>query len=406
MVLYYCNILLRMLMLHHPEYTTYKQVDPGVIQGENMTTFSRDTSVFGVLPHELYAYYHYINLATRAIYVNQFDQASAYYDTAFMHKTHPFYVDLANYVRVNYKCGQQTKNDSAIYRLIVGKHIDSTSLYLHIPKHWFDADNRKLIHKLSRKTNTKTDIRSKIENPLRDVWASDQGVREYDKIPAMSRAEIKAMYLRRDSVDSVNVVLFTSLIRTYGFPDEEMLGVDYHDSLSWNSVLRVLMLHFLQNQDADDRREIIGMILDAMHEGKWSSSLAASLLDYLNIHTGESLGMGQHFMYTSVNLVMGELYRPFVFYTDSLMQITNLNRVAIGLDSFHIAQRQAVCQYLGSKQQADKDMVIMLPWAAYDELPPGLVKQSAKEANVDVTTYKINTAKILGECKCEEKTWL
>ena len=143
----------------------------------------QDSSDFGTMPPELGQYYHYINLAARAIYRNDFAEASVLYDTAFLHKTNPFYVDLANYVRVNYKCGQQTKNDSAIYRLIVGKHIDSTSLYLHIPKHWFDADNRKLIHKLSRKTNTKTDIRSKIENPLRDIWASDQGVREYDKIP-------------------------------------------------------------------------------------------------------------------------------------------------------------------------------------------------------------------------------
>lgn len=404
-VVYYYTILLQMLIQHHQESTIYQRGDSEFSIVHCTSVCPGDTSVFGTLPHELDQYYRYINKAARAIYVNQFDQASAYYDTAFMHKSHPFYVDLANYVRVNYKCGQQTKNDSTIYRLIVEKHIDSTSLYLHVPKQWFDADNRKLIQKLSRKIKAKTDVRSKIEKPLRDIWESDQGVREYDKIPAMSREEIKAMYLRRDSVDSVNVILFTSLIRTYGFPDEEMLGVDYHDSLSWNSVLRVLLLHFLQNQDASGRREIIGIILDAMHNGKWSSSLAASLLDYLNIHTGESLGMGQHFMYTSVNLVMGELYRPFVFYTDSLMKITNLNRVAIGLDSFHIAQRQAVCQYLGSKQQADKDMVIMLPWAAYDELPPGLVKQSAKEANVDVTTYKINTAKILEACKCEEKKY-
>ncbi len=404
--LHYCNAMLLMLNLDFGGIQGYQQVHAGVNQDRNLSMAPGDTSVFGALPVELDRYYHYINLAARAIYQNEFDQAAACYDTAFMHKAHPFYVDLANFVRVNYKCGRQEKNDSAIYRMMVEKHVDSTSLYLHIPKMWFSANNLKQIRKLSNHSKLMQKVSLQVEQALRKIWEADQGVREYDKIPMMSREEIQAMYQRRDSIDSVQVLSFKTLIRTYGFPDEEMLGVDYHDSLSWNSVLRVLFLHFLQREDPSGRLELINIILNAVNIGDWNSSLAASLLDYVNIRTGESLGMGQNFMYTSVYLVMGELYRPFVFYTDSLMQITNLNRTAIGLDSFHIAQKQAVCQYLGSEKQLDrKDMVIMLPWAAYDELPPGLVRQSAKDANADLASYKINTTRILDACRCEEKKW-
>lgn len=405
-LLQYFNAILIMLNLNHQGISSRQQDYSGMNPDRSISMMSADTSVFGTLPSELDRYYHYINLAARAIYRNEFDQAAVYYDTAFMHKTHPFYVDLANFVRVNYKCGRWEKNDSAIYRLMVEKHIDTISLYLHIPKMWFSANNQKLIRKLCNRSKPLQKASLQVEETLRKFWEADQGVREYDKIPMMSREEIQAMYQRRDSIDSIQVLSFIGMVHTFGFPDEEMLGVDYHDSLSWNSVLRVLLLHFLQAQDPAGRLELIGIILDAVHSGAWSSSLAASLLDYVNIRTGESLGMGQNFMYTSVYLVMGELYRPFVFYTDSLMQMTNLNRMAVGLDSFHIAQKQAVCQYLASEKQPDKrDMVIMLPWAAYDELPPGLVRQSAKDANVDMASYKINTSKILEACRCEEKKW-
>lgn len=362
-----------------------------------------DTSVFGALPQELHQYYHYINLAARAIYRNDFAEASILYDTAFLHKMNPFYVDLANYVRVNHKCGKPEKNDLAIRQILVDKHVDTARLFLHLPKRLFSKSNLALIKDLSRKARSAPSVHAKMDKALREIWSNDQGVRAYDRIPDMSREEVLAMYARRDSVDSVQVILFKHLVQTYGFPDEQRIGVDYDDSLSWNSALYVLLLHFMSAESVSGRMELIGIIRDAMHEGQWNSSLAAPLLDRLNIQTGQSMGMGLNFMYTSVYLVMDKLYRPFVFYTDSLMQVANLNRQAIGLDSFHIAQRQAVCQYMASLQYDKTDMVIMLPWAAYDELPPGLVKQAAKEANVDAESYRINTDKIMGECKCEEK---
>ena len=362
-----------------------------------------DTSVFGRLPSELGKYYQYINLASRAIYRNDFELASALYDTAFMHKEYPFYVDLANYIRVNTQCKRWDKNETALYRMIKEKHIDTISLFTHLPVWIFDEENLKTIRKAARQGSTSKPYSSKVGKHLREVWVSDQEVREYDKIPSKSREEIKALYVRRDSVDSINVIRFKSLVHTYGFPDEETLGADYHDSLSWNTVLQVLLLHFLQREDAAKRLELVSIIRDAVRDGKWNTSLAASLLDRLNIITGEPMRPGQNFMYTSVYLVLDELYRPFVFYSDSLMRVTNLNRIAIGLDSFHVVQRQAVCQYLGSKGHKKGDIIVMQPWAEYIQSPPGLVKRSAEEANVDATSFKINTQKILDECRCEEK---
>ena len=48
--------------------------------------YSTNASIADTMPVDLAAYYKYTNLAARAIYDNQFEQASTLYDTAFMHK--------------------------------------------------------------------------------------------------------------------------------------------------------------------------------------------------------------------------------------------------------------------------------------------------------------------------------
>ena len=182
------------------------------------------------------------------------------------------------------------------------------------------------------------------------------------------------------------------------------MGVFYEEDHQWSEVVYILLRHFIQVEDVEIMDKVDWIMQKAFYAGELHPSIYATLMELIG-NQPDAPRPGYNFMKTAINLVMGEIYRPFVFYTDSLMQEVNTNRISIGLDSFHIAQKQVVCQYLGMQELGDKKFIKMVQYAQIDELPPGLVKMSCEAANVDYHSYKINTAKIMDKCRCEEKVY-
>ncbi len=148
----------------------------------------------------------------------------------------------------------------------------------------------------------------------------------------------------------------------------------------------------------------IQILNKALNAGKLHPTLYAPLLDGYDLTTSVRRE-GYNFLATTVFLVGSDVYRPFVFYSDSLMKDVNTKRISIGLDSFHITQKQVVCQNFGSQNLKDTTVISMVHYPQIATLPSGFVKMSAKEANVDLETYKINIPKILNECNCMAKIY-
>ncbi len=356
------------------------------------------------LSRELAAYYKFTNLAARAIFDNNFSVASVFYDSAFIYKQYPFYEDLKKYILVNYKSGLFDKNEQALFHLIHTKKIDTAQLFTVLPKRVFNDKNLKLINKFVKDRNKAKSQESALSKSLKEIFVTDQAVRDYDHIQQKSPEARNAIYSSRDSVDAFNFIRFENLYAQYGFPDEESVGAFFDAEHQWAYIISVLLLHFKNHKDEETNRKVLAIIKAALYSGEMHTSLCATLLEDNDVRAQDPTNE-YYYLSTTINLVMGEVYRPFVFYTDSLMKEVNTNRIAIGLDSFHITQKQVVCQFIGAKSNESMYFVPMASYTSIHDLPPGLVKISCEEANVDYHSYKINTAKIMDKCRCEEKVY-
>lgn len=369
-----------------------------------LSTLVTEALMADTMPVDLATYYKYTNLAARAIYDNHFEQASACYDTAFMHKTYPFYEDLKNFILLNVKSGLSHKNEVPLHQIIVYKQVDTAQVFKALPKRLFSKVELAAINKLVKIQKKSSLPETMYEKSLKEMFVIDQEIRDYDAFSQKDYEARKAIYARRDSVDKENFIRFEKLYNQYGFPGEERMGVFYDADHQWNEVVYILLRHFIQGEDEEIINKVQRIIESAFYAGDLHPSIYATLVELIG-NQPDDPRPGYNFMKTTINLVMGEIYRPFVFYTDSLMQAVNTNRIAIGLDSFHIVQKQVVCQYLGMQELGEKKFIKMVQYAQIDELPPGLVKMSCEAANIDYHSYKINTLKIMDKCRCEEKIY-
>jgi hypothetical protein len=350
-----------------------------------------------ILNYNLKKYYHHANLAARAIYKNEFLMASSQFDTAFLYKKIPFFPHIKNFILVNSKCGLYNKNEKYIQLLFTKTHIDTSVLFQNIPKRVFNDQNLLLINNLQGQKESKKDLESAYENTLREIFISDQKAHDFKSIFATTN--IKAFIRVKDSIDIVNSIKFLSLYETEGFPTEEKVGVFYDKHQEWSFVTQILLWHFIQSES---RAQILVLMEKELKKGNLHPSNYACLLDIVN-QNSKKWKKEYNFMNTTVFLVSGIECRPFVYYSDSLMREVNTNRISIGLDSFHITQKQVVCQNSCGAVSPDDSFIGMSQYAKIEILPAGIVKYALEKENQDMSKSRINTEKIINECKCQEK---
>ena len=280
------------------------------------------------------------------------------------------------------------------------KQITAKQLFQDLPKAVFDKNNLALIHGFESKA--KKEIPFAIA--LKKIYQSDQEARPYDQVNMKDPEIKKQVYARRDSTNKANFLKFEKLYQRYGFPTEEKVGIYYDEKSKWSDKIYVLLLHFISNKDEFYRNSIIEIMLKELKLGHIYPSDYASLIGRIYSNP-KHRSPCNNFMENTISLVRGIAYKPFVFYSDSLMNEVNTNRISIGIDSFHISQKQVVCQRFGDKKFEDSNFIKMVPKAAAIQLPYGFVNQSFKELNMEMSSYEIDTNKINLECNCQKKIY-
>ena len=346
-------------------------------------------------------YYKYINLAARAIYKNDFLAASIGYDSAFLYKAHPDYVDLKNYILVNSRYCLFDKNNTPIRLLMTEKKIDTTLLFFDLPKRVFSADNLVLINKLQGKLYKNKPVDNNQQKTLGRMFARYTDALDYIEHGGYSPDSMRMNNRRKDSLFYVNLTQFLTLYQETGFPTEEKIGVFYAKGQSWASMIDLLFQPFLRSEE---KEQILAILETQYRLGNLPPARYASLLDYSNKYS-KPPKKAFNFMQTTVVLVNGEAYRPFVYYSDSLMQVVNTNRLSIGLDSFHVVQKQVICQYFCKYASQDSSIIMMAQYPTLRKESYGFVKWVFDQEKLDLSSCKINIAKILKECNCTEKAY-
>ncbi|MDX2134072.1 MAG: hypothetical protein SFV52_04780 [Saprospiraceae bacterium] len=346
------------------------------------------------------AYFRHINLAARAIYRNEFAVAAAQYDSAFRHRTHPFFVDLQNALLVNSKTGRHRQNDLLLEKLMLDKRLHSAALYRFMPIELLDEQNRGRVARLEPAALEKNAKPHPWADALREMYETSQFVLRSD---AYTNNYVRT----KDSLDNLHIIRFVQLCRQYGFPTEEMTGIVYDDEKDWQFVLPHLLQEFLSGRNRQHRKTLLPLLDSALHDGALHPSVYASLMDYANANRDHYLPPNPAFNYlnTTINTIRGRVYRPFVYYSDSLMQEVNANRSAIGLDSFHVVQRQVVCQTFFPQKHQGQRIIHMYPFARIDEMPGGFVQYAFEREGLALDSYEIGVGRILSECGCEQKVY-
>jgi len=346
-------------------------------------------------------YFKFVNLASREIYHNEFSLASTYYDSAFACKKSPFFVDIKNYMLVNLKNSQFQKNEPYLKMLMVEKRMDTSVLFAELPRRVFNDVNLKLIYKLQNRYHINKKSMSKIQQDIHDMFVTDQKARDYQPFDMKDKEINKRVYHIRDSIDIDNARRFIQLCIESGFPSEEKTGILYDKDLQWTNVINFLLWHFMLSDLI--REEIIVLIEAEFVRGNIHPSVYASLCEIYN-QNAKVARPNFNFMNTTVFLVDNAAYRPFVYYSDSLMKLVNTNRASIGLDSFHISQKQVICGYKFKVPEGYR-MIKMANYPKIEDYPYGFAKMVFEHEKQDMSKYMINTEKILLEAQCEEKCY-
>ncbi|MEO6760120.1 MAG: hypothetical protein ABIO24_11755, partial [Saprospiraceae bacterium] len=298
---------------------------------QDLSTKSESRVLPEDLPLSWERYYHFVNRAARAVYKNDFFAASAEYDSAFLYKLIPDYIDLKNYITVNSKCCLPDKNNGPIRTLMVVKKVDSTLLFADLPKRIFSSYNLYFINQLQQKFYREKPVENNLQSTCRQL------VRQYDLAlnTEFTVGQSAKGYQKRDSLLRENVALFLHLYNNGGFPTEEKLGIFYAKNETWAEKMDLVFQQLLRSDESAMIRTIFHYQLQ---KGHLPPSRYASLMDYVNANSKKP-EKDLNFMNTTVMLVNSDAYRPFVYYSDSLMQLVNTNRLSIGLDSFQVVQK-------------------------------------------------------------------
>lgn len=356
-------------------------------------------------PDEAMAYFKNINLAARALYDNDFFSAAKHYEAAFQHKATPFYLDLKNAIIVNNKCGFYAKNNALLKLILQDKQVSAATLAMEFPPSLLDSKNLEYLRQLGTPA-PKPAFNPILKKALLQLHHDFQDAGGLDRIDLMPGGPKKDSLLKqglkmRDSLNALNALKFIQLVKKQGFPTEERIGFFMEEDLDIWTVVEILITSWLRHPEYG--RQIFGLMETAFKAGSIPANVYGNCLEYAWDNWDKNRNHDHNVMNITLIHSGNSYYRPFVFYSDSLMNLVNKNRLAIGLDSFHIAQKQWVCTKfcptLGRK------LLPLLHHYKYFDIPRGFVKNAFKQAGMEMESYRIDIPRILEECHCEEKLY-
>lgn len=357
----------------------------------SMQTAALQTSHSVVMPPELNLYFKSVNLAARAIYDNDFVRAVGCYEEAFRHKTTPFYSDIKNAIIVNSKCGYFEKNNALLRILMEDKRMDTVQLFRQLPKRLFNPGNLAFIRKQASLPKKKGSFDQNLLQEYIRIYENDQDA-----------------VIREPMAKDENSSQFIALYRQRGFPSEEKTGCFVQDTIErWNGI-ETMMCNFIKHRTADSDT-IMQILQKEFEKGNIPPSVLGNC--YQCAHQNARL---KKLEYNCQNELVAtttrgtQMYRPFVVFTDSLMNLINTNRLVIGLDSFHVAQKQFICGAfcdIPDCTDPNKSTIQTVNYISIPKIPYGFLKMAAEKDNIDLAWYMLDTRSIAFRCNCEKKQY-
>ncbi|MCA0235508.1 MAG: hypothetical protein LCH81_03920 [Bacteroidetes bacterium] len=335
---------------------------------------------------ELSAYFAFVNQAARAIHKGNFEAASTSFQEAFRHKPIPFFCDLKNAIIVNSRLGYHEKNAELLKITLRDKHIDTVGLFQHLPPRLFDGNNLQLIRTYQTQSPVFNEMYRKA---FFSLWQEEQDNLLSRLVPHQE------IYTR-----------FFDLFEKYGFPNEERIGsLDTGNNDVWGT-LGTLFSNMIK-QKGEIAQKTLQMLKIEFEKGNIPPSVLANCYDCAS----ENSILDKKTFYFQNELLAqtgGKIYRPFIYYTDSVMQVINTNRIAIGLDSFHIAQKQYICGsycHIPDCSDPNKKTIQTVPYISNPSFPYGFVKAAFEKEKQDMNWYLIDPVAVAGRCECEKKQY-
>lgn len=356
------------------------------------------------------SYFSFINQGNRLLYKGDVESALEKYLLAFQVKHHHYFLDIQKAIVLSNKLGAHKIKSRLLLKVKEDGMIDKASFLSHFKSSAvFTEGDISIINTLSLKENEGLE-------EFYDLFRSDQKVRLLRKDTSLgtkkekqlSEASWEEYVIYRDSIDELNALLFINHCEKYGLPFEGNIGIstfynpDNQQEYKTNVIAPILCMHFLRTKY---KNEILRIINLGLENGVLHPSQFAWLAEVL-YENQQNKDSSYPYMNTTVNIVGGEYYRPFVIYSDSLMKVVDSNRTEIGLDSFKYAQEQSLCSRICRDSLTGSSNILdIYNYSTFSQFGLGLVKYTFEKENADLNFYKIKTDRITDTCECNNLTY-
>jgi hypothetical protein len=331
-------------------------------------------------------YHQKINQGNRYLFKCDYLNAEIHYEQASVNKAMYFFQDLKKLIYVKTMLDKRQEALNYIQILISEKGLHHGKILDQFPYLKFTQDERNKIKQLYIIASEAKTLDPDVEF-IREIYKIDQGLR-FDEM-----ADIKY----NDSVTKDNAKKLLAFLEVKPWPNENRAGVFFKSNQEWTGIAFTLGLNMVKKEP-----ELLKYFYREALEGNIHPSYYASISDVHFINTRQK-DSTLNYMNTTIELVLGVPYTKLVHYSDSLMAYVNHNRIAIGLDSFHIVQEQvAVTNYLRCSTLPELKIGI----SAYSHtasIPAGWVNFAFEKECADLNKWKIDMTKFKKSCWCRKE---
>ena len=225
------------------------------------------THLHAQLSPELTEYYRQVNHAELSLIDSNYNAAIHFYEEAFDHKKNPFIEDRYNFA-VCYAIDQKYDSCYKQLQFVVDKGTSIKIIQINPGLALFFSTKygtNLIEYEIQHKKTYNAIYRSAIDS----LTIMDQLFRKKEGSYSVYGDTIRA-------IDSMNVIAFNKLVEIYGFPSEELIGVD--SSLSGHPQYQSIIIH-QQYVRVGRFFNYSEMITNALQQGNIDAHAAAELID-------------------------------------------------------------------------------------------------------------------------------
>lgn len=259
-------------------------------------------------------YYNNLSIAQSALERGCYSSAVVFFKEAFECKTHPYFDDIESCIDV---CNLTNACDESLISLMA----------LLLSEKSVRVKRDTLANLVLQRDTT----RSEYGRFLDSLLLIDQSCRPRKGVYSDKELQF------RDSVDVAIWSCLSDFFTSEGYPSEEIIGMRLVAGDLWDGVT-LLLRHAIQS---DNGQEVVD------HLNKWldgetlPNTIYATLMDIVADNLKDERYRHCH---TYMTIIGGRRFRPLLDYSEKTIRSINHNRLAIGMDSLHVTQKQFLHQ--------------------------------------------------------------